>query len=563
MAGEALAQAAKVAGHLLVNIKNQRGKTIFDGMVPYTDEQIGWSVARLLESTKMLDRFGREVPLLEFDKADPLGFRIVSAGGEANNSMHHTMQRPGEQADGVERIRHPDGSWVYIDLRNIKITREANQVKFNINVVMCCKDMPNSKVTPYEGLHEMSEIDLITFAQLNALLRQNLAQYFGRQLHILPQDYLKAIFIESQLPYRTLAERYLVKMLEAAVRNQPEQLLGGVSFPARLRNREFRLQLSVSLPLQLPPPFQPQDMQLQDDGLLLFAPTSAGNHGSSPAPGSTGKAPEDENRRKESSDGKGSSPSAGNSGLQSAPSESDGKGRGAKKKSAPIPLSSLAKFRAVIFDLDGVAVNSERAHLQTFNMTLAPLGLKIDEKTWKRNYTGTGSRSIMEDVFTRNGIRENVDEWVAKRAEVYQKFVERHGLPEISGFKDFNSYLVSQGVATAVASGGHNSHIAASLQSLGLPKMLFVGQENVSRPKPAPDLFLLAAKRLKVKPSQCIVFEDSHVGIEAARRAGMPCIALSTTLPKKEIDGKAAFVVPNFRSMVLRKLFAKLIRKRR
>jgi len=234
-----------------------------------------------------------------------------------------------------------------------------------------------------------------------------------------------------------------------------------------------------------------------------------------------------------------------------------------RSENSAVPLSSLTSFKAVIFDLDGIVVDSEKAHLQTFNQTLAPLGIKIAERYWKRSYTGTGSRSIMEDVFTRNGMKESVSEWVAKRVEIYQKFVEKHGLPEISGFKNFNSYLVSQGVATAVASGGHNSHIQASLQSLGLPKMLFVGQENVSRPKPAPDLFLLAAKRLKAKPSECIVFEDSHVGIEAARRAGMPCIALSTTLPKKEIRGKAALIVSNFRSPALKKLLARLIRKRR
>lgn len=563
MPGEALVQAGKAAGHIAVSIKNQRGRPIFQGMVPYTEDQIGWSVARLLESKTMLDRFGREVPLLEFDKNDPLGFRIIAAGGEANNSMHHTMQRPGEKEDGVERVRMQDGSWVYVDLRNIKITPEANQVKFNINVVMSCKDMPNSKVTPYSGLHEIDEIDIITFAQLNALLRQNLQQYFGQQLSLLPQDYLKALFMESQLSHRTLAEKYMKKMLDAAIRKQPEQFLEGVSFPAHLRNMEIPLHLSLSITFPTMEPAQQQGTRLQNEGIMavIHPPPSAcaPPFDSSPAI-RLSKAIEHPTKNDE--DGGGKYPGADNFLYLPAPSSQKGKGLRAGR-AAPVPFSSLKNFKAAIFDLDGVSVDSEKAHLKSFNETLAPLGVRISEGYWRRNYTGTGSYSIMEDVFRRNWVNESAKEWVAKRAVVYQKYVEKYGLPEIAGFKLANSYLNAQGVATAVASGGHNSHIAASLQSLGLPKMLFVGMENVARPKPSPELFLLAAKRLKVRPSECVVFEDSFVGIEAARRAGMPCIALSTTLPKKEIKGKAALVISNFKSPALRRLFARLIRRRR
>ena len=233
------------------------------------------------------------------------------------------------------------------------------------------------------------------------------------------------------------------------------------------------------------------------------------------------------------------------------------------QKIGHVPASSLKGIKAIIFDLDGVVVDSEHAHLATFNQVLEELGIKIDEKTWNHNYTGVGSFRIIEDVFRRNGISHNVREWVGKRAELYQKYIEKNGLPEIPGFVAFHSFVKQHGIKTIVASGGHRSHIAASLKSIGLPKMRYVGLEDVLHPKPHPEMFLLAAKKLGVKPSECIVFEDSLAGVTAARSAGMGCIALSTTLPAKVLAGRAIAIVPNYRSKKVRNLVLRLISKKK
>ena len=225
----------------------------------------------------------------------------------------------------------------------------------------------------------------------------------------------------------------------------------------------------------------------------------------------------------------------------------------------PIPLSSLTNFKAVIFDLDGVVVDSETAHLRSFNELLAPFGVKITEKMWRENYTGVGSLAILKDVFARNGIKEDVGPWMAARAEIYHNVIEREGLKEISGFSQFFGVLERNGIKVAVASGGHKPHILASMMSIGMPRVEFVGLEDVKNAKPAPDTFLLAAAKLGVAPSQCVVFEDSLAGIRAAAAAGMPCIALSTTLPPVKIKGKAALVVNNFASPALRREIKKLI----
>ncbi|MCX8174746.1 MAG: HAD-IA family hydrolase [Candidatus Micrarchaeota archaeon] len=231
------------------------------------------------------------------------------------------------------------------------------------------------------------------------------------------------------------------------------------------------------------------------------------------------------------------------------------------KAKKPPSLSAVESFKAAIFDLDGVVVDSERAHLSTFNQALSRHKIRILPSFWKRNYTGIGSVAIVRDLKQRYSLKESVQSLVKRRSKIYGEYVQRHGLPPISGFMKVRRFLEQNGVKIAVASGGHRKHIAASLGFLKMGNTPFVGLEDVKRAKPAPDVFLLAAQRLGVKPSECVVFEDSLAGIEAARRAGMACIALSTTLPAKLVARKAAAVFRDYRSKKLMRLLSRLVKK--
>jgi beta-phosphoglucomutase-like phosphatase (HAD superfamily) len=211
----------------------------------------------------------------------------------------------------------------------------------------------------------------------------------------------------------------------------------------------------------------------------------------------------------------------------------------------PVQFSSLSRFKAAIFDLDGVIVDSEEAHLRSFNELLAPFGIRIGRKMWRENYTGIGSLAILKDVLARHNIQEDIHKLAAKRAEIYHQIVESGSLKEIAGFSKFFHMLEKNGIKAAIASGGHKPHILASMMAIKMPRIEFVGLEDVERSKPAPDLFLLAAQKLGASPSECIVFEDS-LGMKAAATAGMPCIALATTLPESQLEGKAALVARDF-----------------
>jgi len=225
----------------------------------------------------------------------------------------------------------------------------------------------------------------------------------------------------------------------------------------------------------------------------------------------------------------------------------------------PVPFSALSSFKAVIFDLDGVIVDSEMVHPRTFERALAEYGIKIENSHWKRAYTGIGSYAIFEDIVKKHKIKEDARELVKKRNEIYLAEIKRNRLPVMEGFPEVHRLLEESGVKEAVASGGHTNHVEESLRSAGLRHVPFVSIEMVKRGKPAPEIFLKAAKRLRVKPSECIVFEDSLSGTEAAAAAEMPCVALSTTMPEGELRARAALVVRNFRSKKLAKLLTVLL----
>jgi beta-phosphoglucomutase len=209
-------------------------------------------------------------------------------------------------------------------------------------------------------------------------------------------------------------------------------------------------------------------------------------------------------------------------------------------------------IKAVIFDFDGVVVNSEPIHWKSFNIILKQLGITIPKKLYKEKYVGLGSLSIMEDVFRTHDIRRNAKLWVEKRMVVFRKLVRQGEVKPVKGFMRFNKLLNKIKMKKIIASGGYKKNIEVNLKKLKLDKEFqFISREDVKKRKPDPATFLLAAKKLRVKPSECLIFEDSPYGVEAARRAGMKCVALTTSLDRSYFK-RNCLVVKDFREVDLK-----------
>ncbi|WP_448331878.1 HAD family hydrolase [Streptomyces sp. DSM 41534] len=181
---------------------------------------------------------------------------------------------------------------------------------------------------------------------------------------------------------------------------------------------------------------------------------------------------------------------------------------------------------AVIFDLDGTLVDSEPLYYEAGRRTLQRYG--ITGFSWEEHsqFIGIGTRETLETLRGRYRIEAPVEELLAVKNRHY---LELAATTEVfPAMRDFVELLRAAGHPLAVASGSSRSAIETALKATGLDALLplYVSAEDVGRGKPEPDVFLAAARLLSVDPGRCVVVEDAGPGVEAARRAGMRCIAV-------------------------------------
>ncbi|MFH0884341.1 MAG: HAD family phosphatase [Candidatus Micrarchaeota archaeon] len=209
---------------------------------------------------------------------------------------------------------------------------------------------------------------------------------------------------------------------------------------------------------------------------------------------------------------------------------------------------------AVLFDFDGVVVQSEPLHMQTFLEMLEPYGVRVGEGRWYREFAGTGSKHIFEVLVKEYGLDLDVDTLVAERKRNYEARVRAGELKEMPGVRDFVLMLKSRGIHTAIVSGSHRTNVQAALETLSMQGLfdLIVSGDDLEQRKPDPGPFLHAAQKLHVPPEACLVIEDSDAGCEAARRAGMKLAWLKPPLDMP--DQTSDIVISDFTGPNLKKL---------
>ena len=184
------------------------------------------------------------------------------------------------------------------------------------------------------------------------------------------------------------------------------------------------------------------------------------------------------------------------------------------------------KFSAVIFDLDGTLVDSEPLYLEADQKIFRPLGI-IVEAEYKKSYTGLSSHCFLADIKKQYDLSISVEELLTRKNAAYMELAQErtHVFPEM---RTFVSLLKEHGYPLAVASGSSKEVIDAVLEAADLHNYFDVtlSSAQVKQGKPAPDVFLEAARLLNTPPQACLVMEDSCYGVEAAKNAQMSCIAI-------------------------------------
>ncbi|MFK0049385.1 HAD family hydrolase [Streptomyces sp. NPDC090741] len=182
---------------------------------------------------------------------------------------------------------------------------------------------------------------------------------------------------------------------------------------------------------------------------------------------------------------------------------------------------------SVIFDLDGTLVDSEPNYYESGRRTLARHG--VPDFTWEQHarFIGIGTLETLEILRDRYGIQAPVEQLLAEQNAAYLELA-RAGTESFPEMRKFVERLHAEGVPMAVASGSSREAIDAVLAGTGLDALLttVVSAEEVAHGKPAPDVFLEAARRLGADPADCVVVEDAAPGAQAAHAAGMACVAI-------------------------------------
>ena len=219
---------------------------------------------------------------------------------------------------------------------------------------------------------------------------------------------------------------------------------------------------------------------------------------------------------------------------------------GADGKKCPVPVTERAersrsrrvgamRAPALLFDLDGTLVDSEENYYLADKELLARRGVVFTAED-KRRYIGGGNLDMMIDLVRRYALPDDPAALAVEKNRLYLEIAERqtHVYPEMKRFWDG---VRARGLPVAVASGSAPHVIARLLEvtSLAGEAQQVVSAEEVARGKPAPDVFLEAARRLGVPAHECAVVEDSRFGVEAGRRAFMRCIAVPY-LHEKPLD---------------------------
>jgi HAD superfamily hydrolase (TIGR01509 family) len=205
----------------------------------------------------------------------------------------------------------------------------------------------------------------------------------------------------------------------------------------------------------------------------------------------------------------------------------------------------MKQFAAVIFDMDGVIVDSEPLHKRAFEALFEELGRKHNHGIVFHEYYGRSDKVLLKDFIDRNKVPFELEDLTQRKLKFFLRYLREHR----PVFKELHSLVpeLARHYKLAIASSNFRSVIDVVMEITGLrPHFnVIVGYEDIRFTKPDPEIYFTAAKRLGLRPSQCCVIEDAALGVQAAKMAGMTCIGLTSSLTPEQLK-QADFIARNF-----------------
>ncbi len=213
--------------------------------------------------------------------------------------------------------------------------------------------------------------------------------------------------------------------------------------------------------------------------------------------------------------------------------------------------------KAVIWDMDGVIADTAHYHLRAWQEALQKRGVNFTEETFRESF-GQRNDTIIGKVLGQGVSPEEVKAISDEKEASFRQAIRQH-IRALPGVIELMNSLARNGFSLALASAAPMENIRLLTEGLGIDRLFqgIVSAEDVAEGKPNPQVFLLAAERLGVKPENCIVIEDAVAGVAAAKRAGMRCLAVTNTHPRASlaeadliVDTLAEVTVPDLADLL-------------
>jgi beta-phosphoglucomutase family hydrolase len=211
----------------------------------------------------------------------------------------------------------------------------------------------------------------------------------------------------------------------------------------------------------------------------------------------------------------------------------------------------VAEIRAVIWDMDGVIADSGPYHLAAWQEIFGRRGVKFTAEDFNHSF-GLRNDNIIRNTLGKNIAQAEVDAIAGEKEETFRRLAGGK-IKALPGALELLRLLEKEGLSMAIASSTPPENIELVTGILGIAGyfQVIVNGHEVTKGKPDPQVFLLAAQGLGVKPENCLVIEDAVAGVTAAKRAGMYCLAVTNTHSRQKLK-EADLIVDTLEKVTLK-----------
>ena len=205
--------------------------------------------------------------------------------------------------------------------------------------------------------------------------------------------------------------------------------------------------------------------------------------------------------------------------------------------------------RAVIFDLDGTILDNNPFHLKAWKEYLKKIGRDMTDEEFNRQLNGRTNKDVVKYLYGNDLSEEEIWKHTNEKEALYRELYKPHIEP-VPGLIQLLDILHEQGVPMAIATSGIKVNIEFMFENIPVRKYFqaVIDSSYITHGKPHPEIFARTAEALNVAGSDCLVFEDAVVGIQAAQAAGMKVVAVATT-EKREALQIADLIITDYRDI--------------